>query len=92
MSKTTFLVSPGPAITLDTGAPAGAGDEVKVDPIIEHNARYIRDGRLVAIADTNLPTKAELDKRAKDLDIKGRSTMTADELAEAIATAEKENA
>ena len=34
------------------------------------------------------PTKAELEERAKELDIPGRSKMTKDELAEAVAAAE----
>ena len=34
------------------------------------------------------PTKAELEERARELDIPGRSKMTKDELAEAVAAAE----
>lgn len=47
MSQSTFIVSPGPAITLASGAPAGAGDQVKVDPEVKENARHIAAGRLV---------------------------------------------
>lgn len=49
MSLSTFTVTPGSAITTDSGAPAGAGDTVKLDPEIPHNARLLRDGRLVEL-------------------------------------------
>lgn len=88
MSK--YLVSPGPAITLASGAPAGAGDEVTADPVLDK--RQIDVGRLVALSTKAEPTKAELLKRAKRLEIKGRTTMSDDELAAAITAAEKENA
>jgi DNA end-binding protein Ku len=38
--------------------------------------------------DASEPTKAELEERARELDIPGRSKMTKDELAEAVAAAE----
>ena len=86
MSETTFLVTPGPAITLDSGAPAGAGEQVKVDPV--KNARLIASGRLHPLEANKLPTKADLLDRAKVLDIEGRTKMNPDELAEAIRSAE----
>lgn len=88
MSETTFVVTPGPAVTLASGAPAGAGEEVKVDPVQE--ARLITAGRLHPLEEKKLPTKAELLERAKKLDIEGRSNMNADELADAIRSAEAE--
>lgn len=47
MSDCTYIVSPGPAITLVSGAPAGAGDKVKADPKDPHVARLVETGRLV---------------------------------------------
>lgn len=87
MSK--YVVSPGPAITLASGAPAGAGDQVTADPVLDK--RQIDSGRLVALSSKSGPTKAELLERAKRLDVKGRTTMSDSELVEAIAAAEKEN-
>lgn len=49
MSLTECQVTAGPAISTDTGAAAGAGDKVKVDLSIPHNARLARDGRLVEL-------------------------------------------
>lgn len=93
MSETTFVVSPGPAISLASGAPAAAGEQVKVDPVAKDNTRHIASGRLVAISgETKLPTKAELLSRAKSLDIEGRSSMNVDELQAAIAEAESAQA
>lgn len=62
MSQTTFLVTPGAAISTDTGAPAGAGDQVKADPKNPYTARLVRDGRLVEVAPrpkTRSKTKTE---------------------------------
>lgn len=85
MSK--YLVSPGPAITLSTGAPAGAGDEVQADPVLDK--RHIDAGRLVALSTKAEPTKADLQERAKRLGIQGRTKMETDELVAAIADAEQ---
>lgn len=91
----TCLVTPGPAISLASGAPAGAGEQVDIDPDDPHNARLIDTQRLVPITEKKPPTKDELLERARELDIKGRSNMNAEQLAEAIsaavAAAEKEN-
>jgi DNA end-binding protein Ku len=45
-------------------------------------------GKRTSAATADEPTKAELEERAKELDIPGRSKMTKDELAEAVAAAE----
>jgi DNA end-binding protein Ku len=47
-----------------------------------------RDGGRARRDDASEPTKAELEERARELEIPGRSKMTKDELAEAVAAAE----
>jgi DNA end-binding protein Ku len=47
-----------------------------------------RDGGRRRDDDASEPTKAELEERARELEIPGRSKMTKDELAEAVAAAE----
>lgn len=49
MSTQSYLVSPGSPLTLDSGAPVGSGDQVKVDPENTHDARLIESGRLVEV-------------------------------------------
>lgn len=107
MSVKNFLVSPGPPIDTVRAVKdglesrvAGPGDEVALDPELRHNARQIASGRLVEqiAGESGEPTKAELDQRARELDIDGRSKMNAGQLKAAIAEAEaaanpdKENA
>lgn len=43
----SYIVSPGPAVTLASGAPAGAGAPVKPNLKDPHDARLIKSGRLV---------------------------------------------
>lgn len=82
------IVSPGPAVTLASGTPAGAGEIVQPDPKDAHDVRLIASGRLVAILEKQKPTRPQLLERAKELDIKGRTNMNVDELAAAVAAGE----
>lgn len=92
MSAKNFLVSPGPPIDTDSGQVAGPGETVKVDPDNDHNRRLVETGRLVELSEstTKEPTKAELQARAGELDVAGRSSMNVDQLKAAIAEAEAE--
>lgn len=85
MSK--FLVTPGAAVTLASGAPAGPGEEVDADPVLDK--RLIDAKRLHPLTSKKPPTKAELLERAKALDIRGRTKMDPDELVAAIIAAEQ---
>lgn len=58
MSATNCLVTPGPAVSLASGAPAGAGEQVKVDLSDPHNARLADAGRLVPLRSKSRSTKS----------------------------------
>jgi hypothetical protein len=80
--------------TLASGRPLALGDRVpagQIDPDDEHDANLLSDGALLPIdVDLSAATKAQLEERARDLNIEGRSNMNADELRAAIAKAEEE--
>jgi hypothetical protein len=89
MTTTTYRAT-GP-VPVDTaeGRVLGQGDVAEIDPTHPHNARLIQAGRLRRQGPPpKPPTKSEIQDRARDLDITGRSNMTADELREAVAAAE----
>lgn len=97
MAKVEFKLSAScsHAEYLASGQPLAPGEKVALtteevgDP---HNQRLIEEGALISLSgdDTGL-TGDELQKKAKDLNIEGRSKMDADQLRQAIAEAERDN-
>jgi hypothetical protein len=95
--STYRATGPVPVDTAD-GRVLGPGDTVEdLDHTDPHNARLIQAGFLRLQRDPAVrasakspkpPTKTELQERARELEVEGRSTMTVDELREAVATAE----
>jgi hypothetical protein len=68
-----------------------------VDLSDEINARLLREDRIIRVPEDQAPdppklTGAALEARAKALDIEGRGDMSADELRDAIAKKEEEEA
>ena len=55
----SHIVSPGPAVTLASGAPAGAGETVKPNLKDPHDKRLIASGRLVEQSKPKTPRKQE---------------------------------
>src|SRR3954454_264715 len=77
------------------GLPApGPGEEVIVETRREEVVEDVPGGqRRAGVADRGArATKDELLERAQELDVRGRSTMTKDELARAVAAAEEDEA
>lgn len=77
---------------LGSGQPIAPGDTVEIDADDTHDARLLDEGLLIEVAgdnsdDDKLTGKA-LQDRAAELEIEGRSDLSADELRQAIAEAE----
>lgn len=81
------------AENLESGALIGPGDRVKPDELGDGDAWLIDEGVLRDVDSFGGETVVAGDalrKRAGDLEIEGRSKMSADELRDAIAAREKE--
>lgn len=81
------------AEVLHSGRSIGPGDRVPPDELQEGDQYLVDEGRLVPDANeeiaTNAPLSGEaLQDRARELDIDGRSNMTADALRAAVSEAE----
>jgi hypothetical protein len=75
---------------LADGRIVAAGDVVELDPNHPHNKRMVDEGLLLPTAGDDGVLRGEaLQRRAAELDIEGRSSMTADELRQAIADKEE---
>jgi hypothetical protein len=75
---------------LSDGRIVAAGDVVELDPNHPHNKRMVDEGLLLPTAGDDGVLRGEaLQRRAAELDIEGRSGMTADELRQAIADQEE---
>jgi hypothetical protein len=85
----TALVTANHAVTDAQDHQHGPGSQIKdFDAAHPHNARLLTSGLVVLEGEPDLLTGDALTERARELDIKGRTTMTADQLREAIAKAE----
>ena len=77
-------------ITPDEAPAIPAFQTGEIDETLGRNAALIDAGDLQVLAETPAPLTGDaLTARAADLDIKGRSSMSADELRAAIAVAEQ---
>lgn len=87
--KSVYRVAATHPLTPTEGGMYGPGDQVEgIDPLDPHNAALIALGHLVLKPRADKLTGEPLQSRARELDIDGRSDMTADQLREAIASAE----
>lgn len=64
------------------------GERAEVDADDPHNKRLIDEGKLVPVGEAEGPSLKELQSRAKELEVEGRSNMNKEQLAEAVAEAE----
>lgn len=67
----------------------------EVDTTEPHNTRLLDEGRIIRVNEADVPDPPKLEgralnQRAQELDIEGRSDMSADQLRDAIAEKEKE--
>jgi hypothetical protein len=75
---------------LADGGQLPPGEIAEVDLDDPFYDRLLKENRIVALEPVQEPTKKELQERAAELDITGRSNMSIDELRRAIAEKEKE--
>lgn len=96
--ETTYVLVRDHAEILASGASIGPGDRVTTADLGDDDAYLVEEGALVDVAQFE-PTAEErkaaeasageaLMQRARDLNIDGRSKMSADELRQAVADAE----
>lgn len=93
MSDLVKLRSDWHAETLANGRTIAPGEPFdRADLDSEGDARLIEEGLIIDASVTPVPLEGdELQARAKALGIRGRSTMSADDLREAVALAEAES-
>lgn len=77
-----------PYITGEGGTLTPGGDSADIDPDHPTNRLLIDEGLLLPVGPARPSTVKELQARAGELGVEGRSAMKADELRDAIATAE----
>lgn len=83
-------VTKASAVQIADGRIYGPGERIEFfDPTEPHNARLVKRGAVVWLVRQPALTGKALEERARELDITGRSEMTADQLREAIKTVEE---